>query len=81
MVKTYQQAVGMSREKSGTCGQDTHSPGMGHEDPSSLCFPSSLSAIPGQIAGTSIATTEIYRHVAVGEHGLGVESPLDRLEG
>lgn len=27
-----------------------------------------------------ITTTEIYLHVAVGEHGLGVVSPLDRLE-
>lgn len=27
-----------------------------------------------------ITTTEIYLHVAVGVNGLGVESPLDRLE-
>ncbi len=27
-----------------------------------------------------ITTTEIYLHVATGENGLGVESPLDRLE-
>ena len=26
-----------------------------------------------------ITTTEIYLHVATGEHGLGVVSPLDRL--
>ena len=28
-----------------------------------------------------ITTTEIYLHVAIGEHGLGVVSPLDRLCG
>ena len=27
-----------------------------------------------------VTTTEIYLHIAVGEHGLGVESPLDRME-
>ena len=26
-----------------------------------------------------ITTTEIYLHVAVGEHGLGVVSPLDHM--
>jgi integrase len=39
---------------------------LGHEDPSSL-----------RCAGTSISTTEIYLHVAVGVNGLGVRSPLD----
>ena len=28
-----------------------------------------------------ITTTEIYLNVAIGENGLGVESPLDELEG
>ena len=41
---------------------------LGHEDPSPL-----------RCAGTSITTTEIYLHVAVGAHGLGVVSPLDGL--
>jgi integrase len=43
---------------------------LGHEDPSSLRY-----------AVINIATTEIYLHVAVGENGLGVESPLDGLMG
>jgi hypothetical protein len=43
---------------------------LGHEDPASRCY-----------AGTSMETTEIYLHVVIGEHGLGVVSPLDRLVG
>ena len=43
---------------------------LGHEDPSSLCY-----------AGTSISTTEIYLHVAIGGNGLGVVSPLDEAGG
>jgi len=42
---------------------------LGHTDPSSLRY-----------AGTSFTTTEIYLHVATDENGLGVVSPLDRLE-
>jgi len=38
-----------------------------------------LRRIQDLLGHEDITTTEIYLHVAVGEHGLGVESPLDRM--
>ncbi len=38
-----------------------------------------LRRIQDLLGHEDITTTEIYLHVAVGEHGLGVVSPLDRL--
>ena len=39
-----------------------------------------LRKIQDLLGHENITTTEIYLHVAVGEHGLGVVSPLDRME-
>lgn len=38
-----------------------------------------LRTIQDLLGHENITTTEIYLHMAVGEHGLGVVSPLDRL--
>jgi integrase len=40
-----------------------------------------LRTIQDLLGHEDITTTEIYLHVAVGANGLGVVSPLDRLEG
>jgi site-specific recombinase XerD len=39
-----------------------------------------LRTIQDLLGHEDITTTEIYLHVAIGENGLGVVSPLDRLE-
>ena len=39
-----------------------------------------LRKIQDLLGHEDITTTEIYLHVAMGENGLGVESPLDRME-
>ena len=39
-----------------------------------------LRKIQDLLGHEDITTTEIYLHVAIGEHGLGVESPLDGME-
>jgi site-specific recombinase XerD len=39
-----------------------------------------LRRIQDLLGHEDITTTEIYLHVAMGENGLGVESPLDGME-
>ena len=39
-----------------------------------------LRRIQDLLGHEDITTTEIYLHVAMGAHGMGVESPLDRME-